>query len=164
MGKKHKGNSVWEPKHPNITIFDRNSVVNGNIYSSENIRINCEVMGDCLTEGTIVVSESGKIRGKVSGQSILIKGCVIGDVHSKGQIVLGEKAHVEGDCICQSIVVDAGAFLRGRVAKSEKKMITHSKTNPEIELSHSVVTETNDVRLEKENNVVEDDENPNRLW
>ncbi len=165
MGKKKKGNSGWEPNHPNITIIDLNSILEGDIHSSENIRINCDVIGNCITEGTVVISESASIQGDVSGQSIHVKGRVIGNLHSKGQIALTSNSHVEGDCICQSIVVDTGAFLKGRVAKSELNFIQYSKSNPEKELSLSVVTESNDVQLKNEdNNIIEEEDNPNRLW
>ncbi len=165
MGRKKKGNSGWEPNHPNITIINLNSVVEGIIHSSDNIRINCEVVGDCITDGTVIISESGSIQGDISGRSIHVKGRIIGNLHSKGQIVLTQNAHVEGNCICQSIVVDAGAFLKGRIAKSEKNFIQISKSNPEKELSLSVVTESNDVQLNKEDSkITEEEDNPNRLW
>ena len=164
MGKKKKGASEWEPFSPDISIFELNTFIEGDIRSKENIRINGVLNGNCVSEGMIVISPSGCVTGDISGKTILIKGVVFGKVKSAGKIHLTENSKVEGDCICQSIIIDTGAFLNGYVGKDEPVQNKYSKTNPEKELSKSVITESNDIKLNKENQDILDEDNSNQLW
>lgn len=164
MGKKNKGGSEWEPSYPGVTIFELNTHIDGDIHSTENIRINGNITGNCKTDGVIIISKSGFVQGNLTGKSVIIKGTVKGDVHSKGQISLSCDSNVEGDCICKSIVIETGAFLNGRVAREEQKKSAFSKINPDKELSESVITETNDIQLNKDDQDMLEEDNTSRLW
>src|SRR5262245_28608780 len=82
------------------------------IVSQGKLRIDCEFEGD-VTGAEVIVSERGKVRGTVAGESVIVLGKIIGGIRGKA-VDLRSSAHVEGDIHHTSLSVEKGAEITGR--------------------------------------------------
>ncbi len=64
------------------SIIGADMVVEGNIKATEAIRVEGNVKGDVSSEGTLVISSTGKVIGNIKGNNIMIEGTIEGDLLS----------------------------------------------------------------------------------
>jgi cytoskeletal protein CcmA (bactofilin family) len=82
-------------------------------------------------EGTLVVSEKGRIDGDILVKSVVIHGSVRGDIHATRKIELASPANVIGDIETVELVIQPGAVFEGRC------VFTHSAENDQPDLSQA---------------------------
>ena len=82
------------------------------IVSQGKLKVDCEFEGDVA--GTeVVISERGRVKGKVVGERVIVLGKIIGAIHGN-DILLMSSAHVEGDIHHTSLAIETGAEFDGR--------------------------------------------------
>src|ERR1044072_287475 len=82
-------------------------------------------------EGTLVVSEDGRIDGDVLVKSVVIHGSVRGDIYATRKVELACPANVIGDIETVELVIQPGAVFEGRCS------FTHSAENEQPDLSRA---------------------------
>jgi cytoskeletal protein CcmA (bactofilin family) len=82
-------------------------------------------------EGTLVVSENGRIDGDILVKSVIIHGLVRGDIHATRKVELATAANVIGDIETVELVILPGAVFEGRC------VFTHSAENDQPDLSRA---------------------------
>ena len=86
------------------SIIGADMVVEGNIKATEAIRVEGNVNGDVSSEGTLVISSTGKVVGNIKGNNIMIAGTT--EVASTGKII--------GNIRTKSLIVDENAVFQGQ--------------------------------------------------
>ncbi|QIB70138.1 polymer-forming cytoskeletal protein [Aminipila butyrica] len=87
------------------TIITRNTVVEGNIKSFENIELNGKVKGKIDTTKNVGVS--GFVQGDIEATDILLEGAQIkGNINSKGALLMDKDTLLVGDVAAQNTRVD----------------------------------------------------------
>ena len=94
-----------EEEEPGTTIITRNTVIEGNIKSFENIELNGRVKGTIDTTKNVGVS--GFVQGDIQATDVLLEGAQIkGNINSKGALLMDKDTLLVGDVAAQNTRVD----------------------------------------------------------
>lgn len=106
------------------SVIGSDMVVDGNIRAKEAVRIEGSVTGDVETEGALIISASGKVKGNVKGSSIIIGGSLEGDLCSGGRTEVVSTGKVIGNIRTKSLVVDENAVFQGQCIMNAESIST----------------------------------------
>lgn len=96
------------------SIIGADMVVEGNIKATEAIRVEGNVKGDVSSEGTLVISSTGKVIGNIKGNNIMIAGTIEGDLFSGGRTEVASTGKIIGNIRTKSLIVDENAVFQGQ--------------------------------------------------
>lgn len=96
------------------SIIGKDMVLEGTIFSKEAIRIDGEVKGEVRTEGTLIIGESGKIKGNITAGNIMAGGIVEGDLTSENRIEVAATGRITGNIKTKCLIIDENAVFRGQ--------------------------------------------------
>ncbi len=86
--------------------------IDGNVTTSGELQLDGAIIGD-LACGTLVMGETGSVKGTITAEGVTIRGQVLGEIKAR-TVRLEKSAAVEGDVYNESLSVEAGAKLTGR--------------------------------------------------
>mgnify|MGYP006315787047 FL=1 len=118
-----------------INSIMEGTVIEGEIRSDSNIRIDGRVKGSVNAKGRVIVGQSGVIDGEVICQSSDIEGTVIGKVNCQDVLSLKATAKLQGDINTKKLAIEPGATFTGNCS-----------------MAGGVVKEMDPVRLRTESN------------
>lgn len=95
------------------TIIGNNSKIEGLLFASDSTRVDGLLQGKILSESSVIVGESGVVRGDIHAVEILVAGTVYGNLTAEERIELTETGCVLGDLITKTLVIDEGASFKG---------------------------------------------------
>ncbi|MCT4598362.1 MAG: polymer-forming cytoskeletal protein [Vallitalea sp.] len=102
------------------TIVGKESVLElAMLKTKDTVQINGKFYGDMVVEGSIIVSETGYVKGNIEAEFLLVAGHVDGNVDVSGQLHLTKSCNITGDIKTASIVIDEGAVLKGNCDMSD---------------------------------------------
>jgi len=84
----------------------------GNLMSTGHLHIHGTVQGD-IQGVNILVRETAKVTGTISGQEVIVQGEVLGSVKAE-RVVLAASCKLEGDVFHQSLSIEQGAYFEGK--------------------------------------------------
>jgi cytoskeletal protein CcmA (bactofilin family) len=94
-------------------IIGRSCTIRGDLASEGAFRIDGTIEGSVESRASVVLGESGIIRGGVRGTDVVIAGTVQGDVICEGHLEILAKGTVEGDIAAKSMRIETGGVFRG---------------------------------------------------
>jgi len=94
-------------------VLGPTSLVRGNLVADGAFRIDGWVEGAVESRSTIVIGETGAVRGDVTGVEIVVAGKIIGNVSCTGHLEILATGKVDGDIVAQSIRIETGGVFRG---------------------------------------------------
>lgn len=99
------------------------------------IKIDCEVYGNIISKGEVLIGKKGIYHGNINSRSCIIYGKVIGDIKVDEVIYLKSKAELLGDIECKKIHTDEHAWFNGmcKLTKGEEVINEDQYTDNEIE-------------------------------
>lgn len=104
---------------PIRSLICEGTVVQGQLRFVEGLRIDGEVVGDVVCEGDersmLVISEKGRVHGKVKAGHVIISGEVRGPVHASNLLELQPKARVVGEVRYDLLEMHQGAIVEGEL-------------------------------------------------
>lgn len=104
---------------PIRSLICEGTVVQGQLHFVEGLRIDGEVIGDVVCEGDgrslLVISENGRVHGKVKAGHVIISGEVRGPVHAHELLELQPKARITGDVRYDLLEMHQGAVVEGEL-------------------------------------------------
>ncbi len=95
------------------TIVGKGTVMEGNIETFGNVRIEGKVIGNIKTKSKAAIGDSARIEGTILAQNAEIAGEVKGLVEVSELLVLKSTAIIHGDIVTNKMVVEAGATFNG---------------------------------------------------
>lgn len=110
IGKKEK---ATQQNIGVINVIGEGSVIDGNLTSTGDLRIDGEVNGNVRTESKCVLGPSGKIVGNIEARSCDISGKVDGNVRVADLLLIKSTGKVNGDITTAKIVVENGGEFNG---------------------------------------------------
>lgn len=96
------------------SIIGADMDVEGNIKAKDTIRVEGSVTGNVETEGALIISATGRVKGNVKGSSIVIGGVLEGDLVSNGKTEVISTGKVIGNMHTKSLIVDEDAVFQGQ--------------------------------------------------
>ena len=126
------GKKTAEPINAKISsVIGADMVVNGDIHAKEAVRVEGSVTGDVETEGAMIISASGRVKGNVKGSSIIIGGSLEGDLTSGGRTEVVSTGKVIGNIRTKSLVVDENAVFQGQCTMNTEGISPSSQNSVE---------------------------------
>jgi cytoskeletal protein CcmA (bactofilin family) len=95
------------------TIIGTGTSIEGNVESSDNVRIEGKLKGVIKTKSKIVLGASAVIEGDIFARNAEILGTVKGKIEVTDLLILGEGCKVQGDIITNKLEVRDGASFNG---------------------------------------------------
>ena len=96
------------------TVIGADAVFKGELSFQGSVRIDGTFEGGIKTPGTVLVSQSGKVKAEVSAGSVTVDGSIEGNVISEGNVKLNSSAKLKGDVMAGKLQVAEGATWSGR--------------------------------------------------
>src|SRR5438105_316708 len=62
------------------TVLSNQIKLEGRLTSKSNIKFDGDMLGDLTTEGDVVVGDTGKVKGNVTGRNVVVSGAIEGDI------------------------------------------------------------------------------------
>ncbi len=107
--KKPQGRSADQIEN----VLGRSATMHGDMKAEGAFRIDGTVEGSLESKASVVIGESGVVRGDVRGNDVVIAGQVIGNVSCTGHLEILASGKVEGDIAAKSLRIEPGAVFRG---------------------------------------------------
>ncbi len=112
--KSSKESGTFGSESFNTCVIASGTKIEGNFQSTENIRLDGEIIGDLACEKKLVIGPSGKVNGNVSAREAVIMGAITGDLEVLDSILLDKTAAVIGNVSAASVGIEEGAKYQGR--------------------------------------------------
>lgn len=104
------------------SIIGSDMIVEGNIRAKDAIRVEGSVTGNIETEGSLVISATGKVKGNLRGNSIVIGGVLEGDLVCGGKTEVISTGKVFGNMHTKGLIVDENAVFQGQCVMNEEEV------------------------------------------
>ncbi len=96
-----------------INLIGAGTVIEGDIRSAGDIRIDGTVFGHVHSKAKVVVGTTGVIEGDVNSQNADISGTIKGKINVSELSFLKSTARITGDIVTGKLVVEVGASFTG---------------------------------------------------
>lgn len=137
MFSKKKESSPATPS-TSINVIGVDTIVEGNIISKGDIRIDGQLKGSIKTSAKMVLGSSGKIEGDVDAKSADISGVVNGNLNVSDILYLKQSSKVYGDIKTGKLVVESGGEFNGKCVMSGQAIPMASRSTSNTKNSEAV--------------------------
>ena len=96
------------------------TIIEGDIRSESNVRIDGQFVGNINTRGRLVIGPTGKVEGSVNCENSEIEGFLKGKINIQQQLSLKASAKVEGDIVTAKLSIEPGATFTGACSMGAK--------------------------------------------
>lgn len=102
-------------------VLARSALVRGDLKADGAFRIDGTIEGSVESKASVLLGETGVVRGDVRGRDVVIAGHIEGNVTCSGHLEILATGKVEGDIDAQSVRIETGGVFRGtsRMGKAE---------------------------------------------
>ncbi len=97
----------------NTCILAAGTIIEGNLTTAENIRLDGKVKGDVFCGKRLVMGDDAKVEGNVEAQQATIRGFIQGNVTVRETLELMSSAKVKGIITASQLSVEQGAKYEG---------------------------------------------------
>ncbi len=106
MGKNSDLNS-------SINLIGAGTVINGEVISNGDIRVDGTVIGSVSSKGKVVIGTTGNIEGEIVCQNADVSGKISGNISVAETLSLKASANLVGDIIASKLSIEPGANFMG---------------------------------------------------
>jgi cytoskeletal protein CcmA (bactofilin family) len=111
-------------------FLDVGSHFEGELKFEQSFRVDGKVVGKVVSEGDLVVGESGEIDGEIRVGRLFVSGLVKGEIHATRRLSIHPRGRVEGVVHARALVIEEGGILEGRSSmKSESAEATPAESS-----------------------------------
>ena len=96
------------------SLIGENIKIIGKIEGSGNLRIDGIIEGDVDYNGSITLGETGKVKGNIICEDIVIAGKINGNVNAKDKLTLLPTGNLTGDMEVENLVIHEKANFDGK--------------------------------------------------
>ena len=117
-----KGNLVkTESGGSDMGLIGRGIEVSGDIFFSDQLRVDGKVDGKITSEGgTLVIGESGHLEAQVDVGTCIIQGELHGNLIAKTKVEIHRSGRVHGDLSTPVLLVEEGAIFNGMIKMGQE--------------------------------------------
>jgi cytoskeletal protein CcmA (bactofilin family) len=90
----------------------------GNVRTKEALRVLGLLEGNLVVEGPVEVGRTGRVRGDVVAQGVVVDGRIDGNVQVEDKLDLRLSGRIRGDIVAPRVSMVEGSFFRGRLMTS----------------------------------------------
>jgi cytoskeletal protein CcmA (bactofilin family) len=107
MAKNNQG------ENPSVNIIGAGTVIEGDITTNGDIRIDGTLTGSINVKGKLVIGASGSVEGEIICQNADISGIIKGKIGVAELLSLKASSKLTGDIITNKIAIEPGAAFSG---------------------------------------------------
>ena len=97
------------------TLIGSGTIIEGTITSKESVCIEGTVRGGkIITEGSVIVSEKGRVDADIFADMVMLGGEVNGNIVSRNKLEITTKGKLRGDIKTGSLVIAEGVVFEGK--------------------------------------------------
>jgi cytoskeletal protein CcmA (bactofilin family) len=96
------------------TIIGNGTVINGDINSTGDVRVDGKITGNISGKGKILVGPDGAVEGNINAEQIDILGKVTGTIKVNDLLQLKGKAIINGDVFTSKLQVEPSVTFNGK--------------------------------------------------
>lgn len=96
-----------------VTVIGAGTLIKGELRSKGTVRIEGEVEGRILSEDSIVVQDSGKVKADMIAGQIIISGEVQGNVFAHDRLEITAQGRLVGDITAPRVSIAEGVLFEG---------------------------------------------------
>jgi len=97
------------------SLVDRHSAFDGDFRSQRDLRVEGELKGNVICEGTLFVSEGATIAASVEAEHVTVAGELNGEVRCRGRLQILPSGRVRARVSTGSLVIQEGAIYEGQL-------------------------------------------------
>jgi cytoskeletal protein CcmA (bactofilin family) len=117
-----------------ISVFlGKDSVFEGKMTFEGVFRVDGKVEGEIFHSGTLIMSETAVIKGKVEVDALILNGIVEGEVNAKERVEIHSRGKLYGTIFTPILIIEDGGILEGNCKMG-------SKSNNESDLGGTAET------------------------
>ncbi|MEQ8925992.1 MAG: polymer-forming cytoskeletal protein [Fulvivirga sp.] len=113
MFASKEDHKVAEEISNSSNIIGKGTVLQGDIETFGNIRIEGKIIGNVKTKSKIALGQSSHVEGNILAQNAEVAGEVKGKIEVTDILILKPTAVIHGDIITNKIIVESGATFNG---------------------------------------------------
>ena len=113
MAWRSKDDSSRQARDQIENILGRSIVVRGDLSAEGAFRIDGTVEGSVTSRASVVIGDSGVVRGDVTGTDVVVAGQIEGNVRCSGHLEILAKGKIEGNLDAKSMRIETGGVFRG---------------------------------------------------
>ena len=106
-------NNRHESTASSINLIGNGTVIEGDIRSNGDIRIDGSVIGDVYSKAKVVIGNTGLIEGNINCQNADVSGTIKGKSSVNELLFLKASSKLNGDIVTGKLVVEVGATFTG---------------------------------------------------
>lgn len=96
------------------TLIGEEAYFQGTLTVKGSLRIDGQVEGNIADGLTIIIGETGKVKGDITAENVVIAGSVNGNVTAVHQLEILSQGRLEGDLRTPRLSIEEGAAFEGR--------------------------------------------------
>ena len=96
-----------------INIIGTGTIINGDINSNGDIRIDGSLTGKLLTKGKVVIGATGRIKGEITCKNSDVEGLIEGKIMVSQLLSLKATSQITGDIIANKLAIEPGCRFTG---------------------------------------------------
>jgi cytoskeletal protein CcmA (bactofilin family) len=96
------------------TIIGVGTVINGDIESNSDIRIDGTLIGNITSKSKILIGPDGIVNGDIKGQHADVSGKISGKIKVNDLLQLRDNANVQGDIYAGKLQIEPSATFNGQ--------------------------------------------------
>lgn len=94
---------------PAVAVFSQNLTIIGSVFSTGAIHVEGQIDGD-INAQTVVLGETGRVRGSITSDYVIVNGSVTGDVIGEN-VQLQASASINGTVFYRKVGIRIGASV-----------------------------------------------------
>lgn len=95
------------------TIIGKETKLKGSLQATGTVRIDGHFEGDIITQGNIIVGESGIVKATIKARNCTVAGEVNGDIAADLKLEIVSSGKVTGNIQCENLLIGEGAVFHG---------------------------------------------------
>jgi cytoskeletal protein CcmA (bactofilin family) len=120
------------------TIIGPGTICEGSITSKESICVEGTVRGKIICEGSVIVSEKGRVDADIAADLVILNGRVNGHIVAKTKLEITTNGKLKGDIKTGSLIIAEGVLFEGKCQMISEK--------PEVEVSGLPLAEKDEIQ------------------
>ncbi len=112
-----------KPKIHRVTctsVVTADTVLEGNYQGKTDLCIAGTINGDVDVKGAVFLEETGKVKGSVNGDSVIVSGEIEGNLTANKEVELRKGAQIGGYVVSREIHMSPGVVVAGEIFSAKK--------------------------------------------
>lgn len=95
------------------TVIGNGTMIEGVISSKENVSIEGVFKGKILSEGCVIIGETGNVEADIKADTVFMSGEVHGNIVAKTKLEITSHGKLRGDIKTRSLIIAEGVLFEG---------------------------------------------------